>query len=269
MDRFRIAALDRNTNCSICGRLLSFHQQWAGDTCDDWRCRWTKLDREMETHRQEAADALGEKQPNTYRALVVPHRSGATKNLPARRREGHLEFLDGLVMKVMQGEICGEKICTEPGDSNINPPAALAAGVCAVCAGACCHRAGDYAFLDTTAIKRFMAQNCKMEPSSIVSTYSAYLPARSFAGSCVYHTFDGCALPRSLRADICNNYRRSGLKKAENWADNDGTTHVYVAVRKDNTIKRGAFVQPDAIRYYPARFDEDHSLRSTPKGVFS
>ena len=76
--------------------------------------------------------------------------------------------------------------------------------------------------------------------------------ARSFAGSCAYHTSDGCALPRSLRAGICNALRCRGLKQAERSACYDGTTHVYmVVVRKDNTIRRGAFVQPDDIRYYP------------------
>jgi hypothetical protein len=205
----------------------------------------------MEAHRQEAARALGEKQPDSYRALVVPHRSGSIENLPARRRADHLEFLDELVMKVTQGEVCGEKPCTAPGDSGIGTPAALAVAVCAVCAGACCHRAGDHAFLDTEAIDRYMVVNRKTEPSNIASTYAAHLPARSFAGSCVYHTFDGCALPRSLRADICNTYRCNGLKQAERWACKEGTTQVYVVARKDNTIRRGAFVQPDDIRHYP------------------
>jgi hypothetical protein len=253
MNRFPVAALDRSKNCSICGRLLSFHQQWAGDTCDSWRCRWTKLDREAEAHRQKAALVLGEKQPDSYRALVVPYRAGSIENLSAKRRADHLGFLDELVMKVTQDGICGAKTCAEPGDSDIGPSTALAEAVCAVCAGACCHRAGNHAFLDTAALERFMALNCKMEPSNIASTYRAYLPALSFAGSCVYHTVNGCALPRLLRADICNNYRCSGLKKAEYWARNNGTTHVYVVVRKDNTIKRGAFVQPEAIRHYPNR----------------
>ncbi|MHC4072868.1 MAG: hypothetical protein ACYTGS_12680, partial [Planctomycetota bacterium] len=132
MARFQVAALGRNTNCTICGRSLSFHQQWAGDICDDWRCRWTRLDREMEAHRQEAAIALGVKQPDSYRALVVPHRPGSIEILPAKRHADHLEFLDELVMKVRQGGICGEKTCTEPGVSDIGPPAALAAAVCAV-----------------------------------------------------------------------------------------------------------------------------------------
>ncbi len=245
------AAIGRSTHCVICGRSLSFHQQWAGDICDDWRCRWTRLDREMETHRQEAARALGESQPELYRALVVPHRSGSIDVLPAKRGAAHLELLNELVLKVIQGAVGGEERCTTTRESSIGLPAALAAAVCAVCAGACCHRAGDHAFLDTAAIDRLMAENRKMAASNIAITYAAHLPARSFADSCVYHTFDGCALPRALRAEICNAYRCRGLKQAERWARNDGTTHVYVVVRKDNTIRRGAFVQPGEIRHYP------------------
>jgi len=249
---YQAATVGRSTHCTVCGQQLSFHQQWAGDICDDWRCRWTRLDREMEAHRQEAARALGEREPELYRALVVPHHPGSIDVLPAKRRADHLKFLNELVMKVTQGEACDEEPGIEPGESGIGPPAALAAAVCAVCGGACCHRAGDHAFLDTAAIDRFMAVNSKMAPANIASTYAAYLPVRSFAGSCVYHTSDGCALPRSLRADICNNYRCSGLKQAERWARDHGTTHVYVVVRKDNTIRRGAFVQPGEIRHYPA-----------------
>ena len=252
MTQYHAAAIERRTDCAVCGQPLSFHQQWAGDICDDWRCRWTRLDREMEIHRQEAARALGEKQPEAYRTLVVPHRPGTIDVLPAKRRAAHLEFLNELVMKVIQGEVCGQKTGSESGNSSTGSPAALAAAVCAVCAGACCHRAGDQAFLDTAAIDRFMTVNPEMAPLNIASTYAAHLPARSFAGSCVYHTFDGCALPRPLRAGICNAYRCSGLKQTERWACNHGTTHVYVVVRKDNTIMRGAFVQPGEIRHYPA-----------------
>jgi hypothetical protein len=206
----------------------------------------------MEAHRQEAAGVLGEKQPEIYRALVVPHRPGSIDVLPAKRRADHLEFLNELVMQVTQGEVCGEDPCSEAGEPGIGPPVALAAAVCTVCGGACCHRAGDHAFLDIAAIERFMASSRKTEPSNIASTYTAYLPARSYAGSCVYHTFDGCALPRFLRADICNAYRCSGLKQAERWACDDGTSRVYVVVREDNKIKRSAFVQPGNIRHYPS-----------------
>jgi hypothetical protein len=217
----------------------------------------------MEIHRQEAARALDEKNPGAYRALVVPYRPGSIDALPARRRKAHLEFLDELVMKVTQGEDCQEQTCTAPGDSGTRLAEALAAAVCAVCAGACCHRAGDQAFLDEAALARFMAANRGMEPSNIASTYAAYLPVRSFSGSCVYHAFNGCTLPRSMRAGTCNAYRCRGLKQAEHWACNDGTTHVYVVVREDNKIKRGAFVQPGEIRHYPATDELPGSERTT------
>lgn len=255
MNRHHAAAIERSTCCAVCDSPLSFHQQWAGDICDDWRCRWARLDREMEAHRQEAARALGEREPELYRALVVPHRPGTIENLPAKRRADHLEFLNKLVKKVTQGEVCDEEPCTEPGESDADFPAAIAAAVCTLCGGACCHRGGDQAFLDTATIERFMASSRKTEPSNIASTYAVHLPARSFAGSCVYHTIDGCALPRSMRGDICNAYRCSGLKQAERWACDDGNTRVYVVVRIDNIIKRSAFVQPGNIRHYPLTDD--------------
>jgi hypothetical protein len=202
----------------------------------------------MEDHRQEAALALGEKQPEDYRALVVPHRPGSIENQPAARRKDHLKFLNEIVN---QANLADEEPRIEAVESAIGLPTPLAAAVCAVCAGACCHRAGDHAFLDEAGIVRFMAQNPKMEPANIVSKYAAHLPMLSYADSCVYHAVDGCTLPRSLRADICNTYRCSGLKQAELWGCDDGTTRAYVVVRQDNIIKHSAFVQPGNIRHYP------------------
>jgi hypothetical protein len=250
MTRYQTASIGRRTHCAVCSRPLSFHQQWAGDICDDWRCRWARLDREMEAHRWSAARELGVNQPEVFRPLVVPHRPGVIEDLPARRRADHLKFLIELTMTATQESIGGEKPDSDRPHPNRGSREALATAVCAVCAGACCHRAGDHAFLDAAAIARFPAVNGIMDPSNIADTYAAYLPARSFAGSCVYHTSDGCALPRSMRADICNAYRCSGLKQAEGWARSDGITHVYVVVRKDNIIKRSAFVQPGNIRHF-------------------
>lgn len=243
------AAAGRSPHCVICGSSLSFHQRWAGDICNNWRCRWTRLDSEIEVHRQEAANALGEHHPEAYGALVVPHRPGTIENLPAARGAAHLRFLNELVMAVTP---CDEEEGIAPGNSVAeHSPVALTEAVCAVCGGACCHRGGDQAFLDTAAIERVSAANPGIGPLNIVGAYASFLPVRSFAGSCVYHTSKGCTLPRSLRAHICNAYRCSGLKQAELWAGNNGTTRVYVVARKDNIIKRSAFVQPGNIRHYP------------------
>lgn len=250
MARYQAVAEGLNTHCAVCGSSLSFHQKWTGDICDDWRCRKTRLDRQMEAHRREAALALGERKPEDYPTLVVPQRPGTIENLPAARRGAHLEFLDKLVMNVTP---CDEKPCIEPGGPVAGqPPVALAAAVCAVCGGACCQRGGDQAFIDAAAIERRLAVNPELEHADIVRAYAAHLPARSIADSCVYHTFNGCALPRYLRADTCNDYRCSGLKQVEGWALKDGVTRVYVVVRQDNIIQRSAFVQAGNIRHYPA-----------------
>ena len=117
MTRQRAVAFNQSSHCVICGDVLSFHQQWAGDICGDWRCRWTRLDRDMEAHRQEAARILGETQPGSYCSRVVPYRPGTIESLPAGRRAIHLEYLSKLVMKATQGEGCDGVSRIEPGKS--------------------------------------------------------------------------------------------------------------------------------------------------------
>jgi hypothetical protein len=252
MNRGGFASIGRSTFCTVCGRPLSFHQQYAGHICDDWRCRWAQLEQQIQSHRLDAARALGETNPEAYRTLVVPHRLRSIEELPAQRRRAHLQFLAKLVVEALQDRKPSQAPGTEESqESGVRAPIALAAAVCTVCAGACCHRGGDQAFLDAAAVMRFMAANHDPAPSGVVRVYAAHLPELSFAGSCVYHTLDGCTLPRSLRASICNNYRCRGLKQAEYWARNDGTTCVYVVVRHDNRIKRAAFVRMHDIRHYP------------------
>lgn len=241
----------RRTGCAVCGRPLTFHQQCSGRICDDWRCRWTRLDRDMEAHRREAADALGVIHPESYPLLVVPHRPSAIATLPARRRRAHIEFLDTLLTAAAQKVGPGRAPDPAAAEPAPWPPLDLAAAVCAVCAGACCHRGGDNAFLDEDAVMRILEDHHDPQPRRLLDAYTGCLPERSFEGSCVYHTLGGCALPRRLRAAICNRYRCRGLRQACAWAGNNIAARAYVAVREDNRIRRSAFVHPPDIRHYP------------------
>lgn len=247
----RSAQIIRRTGCDVCGRPLTFHQQCSGRICDDWRCRGTRLEREMDAHRREAAHALGEMHPEAYPLLVVPYRRGLIRKLPQKRRRAHLGFLEALVTEATKTGGRSRAPAGEPQAADTHSPPALAAAVCRVCAGACCHRGGDRAFLDAAAILHRLAAQNAPEPLQVVATYAGHLPERAFAGSCAYHGLEGCTLPRTLRAAICNRYRCRGLKLAEEWARTGRTAYAYVVVREDNRIRRGAFVGPTDIRHYP------------------
>jgi hypothetical protein len=143
----------------------------------------------------------------------------------------------------------------DAGGGEAQPPAA--GTVCATCEGACCHGGGVHAFMDAALIQRFRTARPAASTEDFVATYRTYLPRYSFEGSCVYHTRVGCALPRALRADMCNHYRCSGLKKAEERIVRDGALRVYVVVREDNRIRRSAFVDGSTIRRYSMPEDGD------------
>jgi hypothetical protein len=145
----------------------------------------------------------------------------------------------------------------------------IAATVCAVCRGACCHLGKERAFLDAAAIRRFVTRSTLDDPLEIVYAYFAYLPEKAVSDACVYQTEHGCTLPRWMRADICNAYRCQGLKQAERMIRHHETSRLYVVVRKDNRITRAAFVQNRRIRQYPSTLrvlsEKKHASGATAK----
>ena len=237
--------------CRICGKPLSFHQQASGRICNDWRCKSATLDQEMAAHRQAAAAATGVRHPESYPMVVVPDDPADIDRLPQWRKQAHLNFLYD--MGVQAGAIIsdGNDIFSEADPAGLDPPAAMASRVCAVCRGACCHLGKTHAFLDVAGIGRFMTRSGIHNPLEMVYAYFACLPEKSVINACVYQTDQGCTLPRWMRADICNAYRCKGLKKVEQLIRRHEATRLYVVARENNRIARSAFVRGRLTRHFP------------------
>ena len=130
--------------------------------------------------------------------------------------------------------------------------AAILGRSCATCRGECCTAGGDHAFLREDSLRRMRAQHPDRTAAHHLQAYADLLPARHYRGSCVYHTTDGCALPRDMRANICNRYVCGGLtllKRAMQAAG--GATPVFVASADSVHLRRMALIDADGMRSIP------------------
>ena len=89
--------------------------------------------------------------------------------------------------------------------------ARVAATACGLCKGWCCRDGGDDAYLDDQTMARVRLERPDLDTGAVVRLYSGQVPAIAYEGSCIFHGRQGCALDRSLRADICNTYFCGGL----------------------------------------------------------
>ena len=99
-------------------------------------------------------------------------------------------------------------------DAGVYAPKPALHALCTACQGSCCTLAvGRNAFIDATTLSRVAHQMETPTKDAITALYFGHLPEQHVVNSCLYHTKDGCALPRELRSNVCNNYLcRTGKK---------------------------------------------------------
>lgn len=233
--------------CSACARPLTPHERFSGGVCADWRCREKLLRDALLAHRYDAARALGVEPAEAYPIVVVPWRTGKVVPLPEERWREFGQFLAGLLAATLRPPPASEPEARSPNRDEVRgEPDRLLAAVCGVCAGFCCHYGGArHAFLDAEAMAAFRAVHPEMRDAAVIDAYLDRLPPESREGSCVYQAAQGCALPRAMRARICNAYECGGLREAR-----QAGASVCVVVRHDHRIVRSAFVDASGIRPY-------------------
>ena len=141
---------------------------------------------------------------------------------------------------------------------------AMPAHLCGLCGGGCCTHGADHAYLTADTLRRVMAQQPGVPAATLVADYLERLPAASQDGSCINHTARGCALPASLRSDICNNYACEALARLQHLQRTSAAPHVVLVVRRkqdnwqrkdgerDNRITARAVISEAGSRRYAA-----------------
>lgn len=178
---------------------------------------------------------------------IVPTNDGRTSQLPKRRRErfvAHLrELVDTVGDRAAGGDARRRPERTAP-ETSADP---ILSQACATCRGSCCRTGGDNAFLDTSDIERFWSSRPRASRASIVRAYLAALPERSYAGSCVFHARSGCALPREMRAHLCNVFHCDGLRELRRELQPDASRPAFVVATGNRELVRATKVGADGV----------------------
>ena len=111
--------------------------------------------------------------------------------------------------------------------------------VCAVCQGGCCTGGGDHAFLTEKTMLRVKQEFPELDDDDIIEMYKSYVPETAINKSCVNQTSMGCALPRELRSDACNNYFCDALEDLQKELEfNDDALPLVIVKRAYNNWNR-------------------------------
>ena len=170
--------------------------------------------------------------------------------LPRRRRRAlhaHLRRIAAAAADLADGP----EASASPADP---PPAvadaegALLGAACAMCGGRCCRHGGEQAYLTPLTVRRWLDAHPGAGPEAAVTAYAAHLPPTSVAGSCVYHTSAGCALPRAMRSSTCNTFLCDGLTAlraayAARAAAGRPVRRAFLAVIEDDEVARWGFAE--------------------------
>lgn len=125
-----------------------------------------------------------------------------------------------------------------------------AGALCAGCGGRCC-RIGlaSHAFIDTRLLERWAARRPGSGLGHAVQAYLERVPRHHVQGSCLFHTGQGCALPREDRSAVCNNFECRGLVEAKRALAREPGTALAALVGVNGRVERGFWIGPDGQRH--------------------
>jgi len=143
--------------------------------------------------------------------VVLPAYSGKT----VARRQGRVRLLRDYLREQLD-DVAGlpplEETASPEADLAASAPPLRSESVCAKCRGQCCRKGGDHGYISPGTLQRVLAADPALGGGALIDAYVSHVPTRSYAGSCIYHSASGCALPRALRSETCTSFLCDGLK---------------------------------------------------------
>lgn len=254
--------------CRICNGPLTVHQEVAGGICETRYCRQQNILRRARDARQRREQEqcrlarrhvenlpldVRELLPATVHVALVPANDRALTVLPDTRRTAFREHIARCVAGALE-PVVGESSSSSnfidlPFDHDVNEPDAVTlAHACATCRGHCCLGGGEHAYLKSETIKRLLAAGPGLDPDQAVAVYLARLPGTSYQNACVFHSVDGCALPRAMRSRVCNTFLCKSLQSIQDTLDGSPSRTFVAVSMTDDSVKSSALIQEGRLR---------------------
>ena len=106
--------------------------------------------------------------------------------------------------------------------------------VCTTCRGTCCKSGEDHAYLTRAVLARVKREQRMASQASLLEAYLARVPKLARQGSCIFHGDQGCALPRPMRSETCNQFICYPLRQLGRDFSSAGYAQIAVATDADN-----------------------------------
>jgi len=257
----KYASLLPHQICAICGRLLT-PRELASGVCADPDCQRSIVNRrelqkaealreEVRKLRDLGAPAVGIKEPESYPLTLLPSFTAPVSNVPERRRRALRDHVTLLISQATMGQVASDQRPVAAPPAPAPTVQAVLGQACGQCHGNCCRRGGDHAYLKVATIRRYLETHPGLRPRDVLAAYLARVGNKTYKDSCIFHRPDGCALPRDMRSDICNQYFCDELKAFQN--DHSGAQPVrgFFASACSGTIRNAAFIDETEVRSVP------------------
>jgi hypothetical protein len=197
----------------------------------------------------------------TIPVAVVPANTRETEPVPPSVRRAFLERLQASLNRdadqPRQGtDALAVVLPLDAPTPRATDLAAVLGRSCATCRGECCTAGGDHAFLRADSVARIRNDHQSLGDAGLLALYNAHVPQRHYRGSCLFHETTGCALPRTLRSDLCNRYICGGLTQLTSALDATGGTMAFVGAADSVHLRRMALIDVGSTRPIPVTTGE-------------
>lgn len=107
--------------------------------------------------------------------------------------------------------------------------------LCSMCQGGCCPTGSNHAYLIAITIRRYKQSHPHLSDEDILNLYLSHLNLETIEGACINQTSSGCALPRDLRSDTCNEYYCDSLLRYQQIQAEKDTLDTVLAIKRSST----------------------------------
>lgn len=155
---------------------------------------------------------------DTLQLISIPSGVSTLTNLPEERKNRYVNHLQDVIEKAST-YTCASEVPPDQHHEAYNKLTdntllfakspglqATCDTMCGMCKGGCCADGKEHAYISPVIIRRQMDTNPALEKEDILSIYVSNIAPETMLNACINQTKTGCALPRALRADICNSH---------------------------------------------------------------